>query len=178
MILPFPEAAIVPISGPTALQAVRDHGQVRSGQRVLITGGGGGIGLGLAQAFAVRGDRVAVCDADEARLSDGRAVEGNIDAGAGEKPLPERTPLVPPADRVEERRPAMQAARALAFRYGEGEAEQAPLAAAGDRSRVILVVEDEDKTITAYRPGGIVCLEEYEPGRWQIDWMVRPELLP
>ncbi len=38
-------------------------------QRVLITGGGGGIGLGLAQAFAARGDRVAICDADPAAVA-------------------------------------------------------------------------------------------------------------
>src|SRR3954471_10488251 len=32
--LSFPEAAAVPISGLTALQAVRDHGQLRAGQKV------------------------------------------------------------------------------------------------------------------------------------------------
>jgi len=37
-------------------------------QRVLITGGGGGIGLGLARAFAARGDKVALCDADPAAV--------------------------------------------------------------------------------------------------------------
>jgi NAD(P)-dependent dehydrogenase (short-subunit alcohol dehydrogenase family) len=33
-------------------------------QRVVITGGASGIGLRLAERFAERGDRVAVCDAD------------------------------------------------------------------------------------------------------------------
>jgi NADPH:quinone reductase-like Zn-dependent oxidoreductase len=47
--LPFAEAAVVPVSGQTALQAVRDHGQVSSGQRVLITGASGGVG-----SFAVQ----------------------------------------------------------------------------------------------------------------------------
>jgi NADPH:quinone reductase-like Zn-dependent oxidoreductase len=34
----FEQAAAVPVSGLTALQAVRDHGQVRAGQSVLIVG--------------------------------------------------------------------------------------------------------------------------------------------
>jgi NADPH:quinone reductase-like Zn-dependent oxidoreductase len=42
--LSFEEAPAVPISGLTALQAIRDKGKVRSGQRVLIIGAGGGVG--------------------------------------------------------------------------------------------------------------------------------------
>jgi NADPH:quinone reductase-like Zn-dependent oxidoreductase len=45
----FEEAAAVPISGYAALQAVREHGGVRAGQRVLVIGAGGGVG-----AFAVQ----------------------------------------------------------------------------------------------------------------------------
>ncbi len=56
--LPFPEAAIVPISGPTALQAVRDIGQVRSGQRVLITGASGGVGTFAVQIAKAAGAHV------------------------------------------------------------------------------------------------------------------------
>jgi len=37
-------AAAMPISGLTALQAVRDHGRVRRGQQVLVIGGTGGVG--------------------------------------------------------------------------------------------------------------------------------------
>ena len=38
--LSFEQAAAVPISGLTALQAVRDHGRVTAGERVLIVTGG------------------------------------------------------------------------------------------------------------------------------------------
>ncbi|MDK3019547.1 SDR family oxidoreductase [Pseudodonghicola flavimaris] len=37
--------------------------------RVVITGGAAGIGLRLAERFAARGDRVAVCDADAAAVA-------------------------------------------------------------------------------------------------------------
>jgi NADPH:quinone reductase-like Zn-dependent oxidoreductase len=52
--LSFEEAAAVPISGLTALQAVRDHGAVEAGQRVLIVGASGGVGsfaVQIAKAF-------------------------------------------------------------------------------------------------------------------------------
>jgi NADPH:quinone reductase-like Zn-dependent oxidoreductase len=52
--LGFEQAAAVPISGYAALQAVRDHGRVRAGERVLIIGAGGGVGtfaVQLAKAF-------------------------------------------------------------------------------------------------------------------------------
>jgi hypothetical protein len=47
--LGFEEAAAVPISGYAALQAVRDHGKVSTGQRVLIIGAGGGVGTFAVQ---------------------------------------------------------------------------------------------------------------------------------
>ncbi len=40
----FDEAAAVPVSGTTALQAVRDHGKLRPGQTVLVIGAAGGVG--------------------------------------------------------------------------------------------------------------------------------------
>ncbi|WP_457947966.1 NAD(P)-dependent alcohol dehydrogenase [Pseudarthrobacter sp. alpha12b] len=52
--LSFEEAAASPISGVTALQAVRDAAQVTVGQKVLILGAGGGVGsfaVQLAKAF-------------------------------------------------------------------------------------------------------------------------------
>src|SRR3954464_1449676 len=52
--LSFAEAAAVPVSALTALQAVRDHGQVQTGQQVLIIGASGGVGsfaVQIAKAF-------------------------------------------------------------------------------------------------------------------------------
>lgn len=52
--LTLEEAAAVPIAGVTALQAVRDHGELQPGQRVIINGAGGGVGsmtVQIAKAF-------------------------------------------------------------------------------------------------------------------------------
>jgi phosphohistidine phosphatase len=40
-----------------------------------------------------------------------------------------------------------------------------------------LVIEDESRLISAYQPGSIVCLERLDDAHWQVDWMIRPELL-
>ena len=40
-----------------------------------------------------------------------------------------------------------------------------------------LLIEDENRLITAYQPGSIVCLEQDSHAHWQINWMIRPELL-
>ena len=42
--LSFEQAAAVPVSALTALQAVRDHAKVQPGQQVLIIGASGGVG--------------------------------------------------------------------------------------------------------------------------------------
>lgn len=47
--LTFEQAAAVPMAGTVALLAVRDHGKVRTGQKVLINGVSGGIGTFAVQ---------------------------------------------------------------------------------------------------------------------------------
>ncbi|HEU5113789.1 MAG TPA: NAD(P)-dependent alcohol dehydrogenase, partial [Acidimicrobiia bacterium] len=67
--LSFEEAAVIPISGMTALQALRDKGQVRPGDRVLIIGAGGGVGtfaVQLAKAFGA--DVTGVCSSSKVDL--------------------------------------------------------------------------------------------------------------
>lgn len=41
-----------------------------------------------------------------------------------------------------------------------------------------LVTGDGDNTLVDYQPGSVVCLESNDDGNWQINWMLRPELLP
>jgi NADPH:quinone reductase-like Zn-dependent oxidoreductase len=52
--LTFEQAAVLAISGLTALQGLRDHGRVEPGQKVLIIGASGGVGtyaVQIAKAF-------------------------------------------------------------------------------------------------------------------------------
>jgi NADPH:quinone reductase-like Zn-dependent oxidoreductase len=56
--LPFEQAAALPISGTTALRAVRDEGKVRPGQAVLVIGAAGGVGSLAVQIAKGRGANV------------------------------------------------------------------------------------------------------------------------
>ncbi|MGD0198724.1 MAG: NAD(P)-dependent alcohol dehydrogenase [Solirubrobacteraceae bacterium] len=67
--LTFEQAAAIPIAGCTALQALRDHGQVQSGQSVLINGAGGGVGtfaVQIAKTFAA--EVTGVCSTGKVAL--------------------------------------------------------------------------------------------------------------
>ncbi len=65
----FEETASVPVAGLTALQALRDVGQLRPGQKVLINGAGGGVGTFAVQiAKALGGEVTAVTNTGSVAL--------------------------------------------------------------------------------------------------------------
>jgi NADPH:quinone reductase-like Zn-dependent oxidoreductase len=60
--LSFEQAAAVPMAGSVALQALRDHGKVQAGQKVLVNGASGGIGTFAVQiAKSLGADVTGVC---------------------------------------------------------------------------------------------------------------------
>lgn len=67
--LTFEETAAAPISAVTALQAVRDAGQVAAGHKVLVIGAGGGVGSFAVQIAKTFGAAVTgVCSAGKVEL--------------------------------------------------------------------------------------------------------------
>jgi NADPH:quinone reductase-like Zn-dependent oxidoreductase len=78
--LSFDEAAAVPISGLAALQAVRDHGAVEAGQKVLIVGASGGVGSFAVQIAKAYGAEVSgVCSAAKVDLVQALGADHVID---------------------------------------------------------------------------------------------------
>ena len=78
--LSFDEAAAVPISGPAALQAVRDHGAVEAGQKVLIVGASGGVGSFAVQIAKAYGAEVSgVCSTAKVDLVQALGADHVID---------------------------------------------------------------------------------------------------
>jgi NADPH:quinone reductase-like Zn-dependent oxidoreductase len=67
--LSFEAAAAVPISAITALQSVRDKGQVEPGDKVLVIGAGGGVGTFAVQIAKAFGAEVTgVCSTSKIEL--------------------------------------------------------------------------------------------------------------
>jgi len=67
--LTFEEAAVVPISGGTALQGLIDSGKVETGQTVLIIGASGGVGTYAVQLAKAMGAEVTgVCSTTKVDL--------------------------------------------------------------------------------------------------------------
>ena len=68
--LSFEEAAAIPTAGVTALQGIRDHGQVKPGQHVLVYGAGGGVGSYAVQIAKAFGATVTAVTRTEGRGAD------------------------------------------------------------------------------------------------------------
>jgi NADPH:quinone reductase-like Zn-dependent oxidoreductase len=67
--LTFEQAAVVAISGLTALQGLRDHGRVEPGQEVLIIGASGGVGTYAVQLAKAYGAHVTgVCSTTKVEM--------------------------------------------------------------------------------------------------------------
>ncbi len=90
--LTFEQAAAVPISASTALQGLRDKGQIQPGQHVLIIGASGGVGtfaVQLAKAFGA--EVTGVCSTAKVDLVRTIGADHVIDytrediAGAGQR---------------------------------------------------------------------------------------------
>ncbi|HYU31308.1 MAG TPA: NAD(P)-dependent alcohol dehydrogenase [Thermoanaerobaculia bacterium] len=76
--LSFEEAAAVPVGGLTALQALRDKGELAEGERLLVVGGAGGVGHFTVQLGKALGAHVVA-------VASGRnqAFLGELGAGRG-----------------------------------------------------------------------------------------------
>ncbi len=78
--LSYEEAACIPIAGLTALQALRDHGRIAPGGKVLINGASGGVGHFAVQIGKILGAAVtAVCSGRNRDFAERLGAERVID---------------------------------------------------------------------------------------------------
>ena len=76
----FADAATLAVAGCTALQAVRDHGNMKSRDRVLVNGASGGVGTFAVQvAKALGGEVTAVCSTRNVELARSIGADAVID---------------------------------------------------------------------------------------------------
>jgi NADPH:quinone reductase-like Zn-dependent oxidoreductase len=67
--LTFEQAAAIPIAATTALRGIRDVGEVKAGQQVLVNGAGGGIGtFAVPIAVAMGAEVTGVCSTGNVEL--------------------------------------------------------------------------------------------------------------
>lgn len=84
--LGFAQAAALPISGLTALQAI-EASDIQAGQRVLVLGASGGVGTYAVQIAAARGaEVVAVCSAGKAEQVQALGAKEVLDYRSGGLP--------------------------------------------------------------------------------------------
>jgi NADPH:quinone reductase-like Zn-dependent oxidoreductase len=83
--LSWAQAAALPVSATTALQAVRDHGRVQAGQKVLVIGASGGVGsfaVQIAKAFGA--EVTAVSSGAKADLVRSLGADSVVDHAVGD----------------------------------------------------------------------------------------------
>jgi NADPH:quinone reductase-like Zn-dependent oxidoreductase len=90
----FEEAAAIPLAASTALQALRDHGGVQPGHRVLVVGASGGVGTYAVQLARHLGATVTgVCSTGNLDLVRSLGADDVLDYTAGDYTAGDRAEL-------------------------------------------------------------------------------------